>query len=185
MGQGKRPTAVSVIAWTWIVTGGFAVFSGIMGLLMFAAMPTLQNELTQAPGMPQDFGLMTGMFRYFGWLVLVQLVLAAVAIVAGIQFLRLRNWARTALEILSWISLIYVVGFGLFWTSTWSTVTEHFSQQNTPFDIETFRIAGFGMAIFITLAFAIPLGIMIKYLRGKVIREAMLAGTPPTRGDQG
>lgn len=183
MSQGQRPTAVSVIAWTWIVTGGFAVFSGIMSLLIFAAMPTLPSQFPQAPGMPQDFGFMTGMFRYFGWLVLAQLVLAAVAIVAGIQFLRLRLWARTALEILSWISLIYVMGFGLFWLSTWSTMTGHFSQQNAPFDIETFRIAGFAVGIFVTLAFAIPLGIMIKYLRGKVIREAMLRDATATRAD--
>jgi lysylphosphatidylglycerol synthetase-like protein (DUF2156 family) len=184
MGQAKRPSSVSVIAWTWIITGGFAVFSGIMSLLMLAAMPGLQSELPYAPGMPQDFGFMTSMFRYFGWLVLAQLVLAAVAIVAGIQFLQLRAWSRTALEILSWISLIYVVGFGLFWISTWSTITGEFAQQGAPFDMETFRVAGLAVAIFITLAFAIPLGIMIKYLRGKAIREAMLPGVSSTHRDQ-
>ena len=185
MVQGTRPTSVSVIAWTWIVTGGFAVFSGIMSLLMLGAMPALQSELPHTPGMPQDFGLITSMFPYFGWLVLTQLVLAAVAIVAGIQFLQLRSWARAALEILSWISLIYVVGFGLFWISTWSTITGGFAQEGAPFDMETLRVAGLAVAIFITLAFAIPLGIMIKYLRGKVIREAMLPRVPPPYGDEG
>ncbi len=185
MSPGKRPTAVSVIAWTWIITGGFAVVSGIMSLLIFAAMPTLQSELSHAPGMPQGVGLMTSMFRYFGWLVVAQLVLAAVAIVAGIQFLQLRPWSRTALEMLSWISLIYVVGFGVFWVSTWSTMTGQFAQQGAPFDVETLRIVGLAVGIFITLAFAIPLAIMIKYLRGKVIREAMLPGTPPTHADHG
>jgi lysylphosphatidylglycerol synthetase-like protein (DUF2156 family) len=185
MSPGKRPTAVSVIAWTWIITGGFAVFSGIMSLLMFAAMPTLQSELSHAPGMSQGVGLMTSMFRYFGWLVAVQLVLAAVAIVAGIQFLRLRSWARAALEILSWVSLIYVVGFGLFWLSTWSTMTGQFSQQDVQFDTGTLRIVGLAVGAVITLAFAIPLGIMIKYLRGKVVREAMLRDASPTKRDQG
>lgn len=185
MSPGKRPTAVSVIAWTWIITGGFAVFSGIMSLLMFTAMPTLQSELPHAPGMPQGIALMTSMFRYFGLLVVVQLVLAVVAIVAGIQFLRLRSWARAVLEILSWVSLIYVVGFGVFWLSTWSTMTGQFSQQDVPFDMETLRIAGLVAGAFVTLAFAIPLGIMIKYLRGKTVREAMLPGIPPTYRDQG
>jgi lysylphosphatidylglycerol synthetase-like protein (DUF2156 family) len=184
MGQGKRPTAVSVIAWTWILTGGFAVLSGIVSLLMLAAMPTLQSELTYGTGMPQSIGVMTSMFRYFDWLVPAQLVLAAVAIVAGVQFLRLQSWARVALEILSWISLIYVVGFGVFWVSTWSTLSGQFAQQGVPFDVETFRIAGLTVGIVVTLAFAIPLAVMIKYLRGKAIREAMLPNAPSTHADQ-
>ena len=185
MSQGKRPTSVSVIAWTWIITGGFMAFSGIMGLLMFAAIPSLPSQL-QAPNMPQGFGFMMGMFGYFGWLVAAQLVLAVVAIVAGIQFLKLRPWARAALEILSWISLIYVVGFGVFWVSTWSLMTGQFpQQQDAPFDMETFRIIGLAMGAFITLTFAVPLAIMIKYLRGKVIREAMVGAAPTTREDQG
>ncbi len=182
MSQGKRPTAVSVIAWTWIVTGGFAAVTGVMSLLMFVAMPPLPSQLPPVPEMPQGFGFMMGMFRYFVWLVLAQLALATVAIVAGIQFLQLRPWARAALEMLSWVSLIYVVGFGLFWISTWSTMTGQFAQQGAPFDVETLRIAGLAVGIFVTLAFAIPLGIMIKYLRGKAIRAAMLSGTPSTRG---
>jgi lysylphosphatidylglycerol synthetase-like protein (DUF2156 family) len=136
--------------------------------------------------MPQGFGFMMSMFRYFTWFVMAQLGLAVVAIVAGIQFLKLRPWARAALEILSWISLIYVVGFGLFWVSTWSTMTGQFpQQQDAPFDMETFKIVGLVMGAFVTLAFAVPLAIMIKYLRGKVVREAMLQATPTAHRDQG
>jgi hypothetical protein len=80
--------------------------------------------------------------------------------------------------------LVYVVGFGLFWISTWSTITGEFPQQGAPFDVETLRVVGLAVAIFITLAFAIPLGIMIKYLRGKVIREAMLSSVSLTHRDQ-
>lgn len=186
MTEEKRPTSVSVIAWTWIVTGAFMVFSGIMSLLMVSAMPSLTSQLPHAPNMPQGVGLMMGMFRYFGWLIAAQLVLAVVAIVAGYEFLKLRPWARAGLEILSWISLIYVVGFGVFWLSTWSTMTGQLpQQQDVPFDMATFRIVGLAVAAVVTLAFAIPLGIMIKYLRGKVVREAILRASPTTQRNQG
>lgn len=160
-------------------------FSAIMGLLVFVTMPPLPNQFPELPEMPQGLGFMMGMFRYFVWFVLAQLALAAVAIVAGIQFLQLRPWARAALEILSWASLIYVVGFGLFWISTWSTMTKQFAQQDVPIDMEMFRTVGIAIAALITLAFAIPLGIMIKYLRGKVVRQAMLRQAPPAHGLHG
>jgi hypothetical protein len=185
MTEEKRPASVSVIAWTWIVTGAFMVFSGIMSLLMFAAMPSLTSQLPHSPNMPQGVGLMMGMFRYFGWLVAAQLVLAVVAIVAGYEFLKLRPWARAALEILSWISLIYVVGFGVYWLSAWSTMTGQFPQQDVPFDMATFRTVGLAVAAVVTLAFAVPLGIMIKYLRGKVVREAILRASPTTQRHRG
>lgn len=161
--------------------GVFMAFSGIMGLLAFSAMPSMPRQLPHAADMPQGFASMMSMFRYFGWFIVAQLGLAALAVVSGIQFLKLRPWARTALEILSWISLIYVVGFGVFWLAMWSTITGQFPQQDTPVDMGTFKIVGLIMGVFVTLIFAVPLAIMIKYLRGKVVRESMLAASTARR----
>jgi hypothetical protein len=49
----------------------------------------------------------------------------------------------------------------------------------------TFRTVGLAVAAVVTLAFAVPLGIMIKYLRGKVVREAILRASPTTQRHRG
>ena len=176
MNQVARPTGVSVIAWGWIITGGLMGFSGVMALLALSFMPILiQPELESQ--MPAGFGPMMSMFRYFTLLVLVQLAVAVVAVVTGIQFLKLRSWARTVLEVISWLSVIYVIGFGVFWLFMWSTISGQLPQEGAPFDSRTFEIFGLVMGAFVTLVFAVSLGITIKYLRGKVVRGAIQHAT--------
>jgi hypothetical protein len=49
--------------------------------------------------------------RIFPLLALAQLGLAIFAIVAGVKFLKLQAWARTALEGLTWFFLAFIVAF--------------------------------------------------------------------------
>ncbi len=177
MNQVARPTGVSVIAWGWIITGGLMGFSGVMALLALSFMPAILSQPELESQMPAGFWPMMSMFRYFTLLVLVQLAVAVVAVVAGIQFLKLRSWARTVLEVIAWLSVIYVIGFGVFWLFMWSTISGQLPQEGAPFDSRTFEIFGLVMGAFVTLVFAVSLGITIKYLRGKVVRGAIQHAT--------
>ncbi len=152
-------------------------FSGVMALLALSFMPAILSQPELESQMPAGFGPMMSMFRYFTLLVLVQLAVAVVAVVAGIQFLKLRSWARTVLEVISWLSVIYVIGFGVFWLFMWSTISGQLPQEGAPFDSRTFEIFGLVMGAFVTLVFAVSLGITIKYLRGKVVRGAIQHAT--------
>ncbi|MBN1255800.1 MAG: hypothetical protein JXA50_11050 [Deltaproteobacteria bacterium] len=174
--QKKRPTAVTVIGWIFIAGAILMIFSGGMGFMAFSFMQHMGGEA--APPIPEDapfqFGVMEVIFQHFGLIALVQIALAAFILIASIQFLRLRRWARTALEVIAWLGLVYFVGFGIFFVASWIAMT-----SNIPFSegasgpSPMFGIFGAVMGFVVTLFWAVPLVVIIIFLRGKIIRGAV------------
>ena len=152
----SRPTSVTVIAWAWIVIGGLMVLSAAFGLLAYAVMPA--NAL-QGKDIP-------AIFRFFPLLALLQIVFAALGITAGINLLKLCAWARTVLEIQSWLLLGLTLGYMVFWVDNWLSMTS----GQTP---AGFAILGAVMGAVITFIYAIPLAIMLWFLRGRTVRDAV------------
>ncbi len=161
MFQEKRPTCVSVIGWVWIVLGALMAFSAAMALLSWNMIGT------HAKADPEFQQNMPSIIKYFPYLAAVQLLVAVTGFVSGINFLKLKSWSRMALEILTWLLLLFVVGFGGY------TVSQFFSESssNSTFGFGTieiiFMIAIFGM-------YLIPLTIMVRYLKGKKVKTAMI-----------
>ena len=81
------------------------------------------------------------------------------------KLLRLRSWSRTVLEIVTWILLIAIVGFSVYWEVGW--VSSSFGNGPDGFDI-----LGAVMGLFIFAMFVIPLVIMLGYRRGDKIKNA-------------
>ncbi len=159
----KRPTGITITAWLWIVMGGFAYM-----------MISKAGPLPPASGdMPADFKTISYLFQYFGVFILLQGVFALIAIWAGVSLLRLKRWARTTIEVLSWIALLYTVGFGIFWVYMWISMTNTMPQHGGPIDSGPFQWLGAAMGTIITAIFAVPLWIMIRYLRGAEVRTAI------------
>lgn len=175
----KRPTGITVTAWLWIVTGGFTVFGGLLGGFAYSMM----GQMGQPPAFPSDmpggFVLMTAAFQYFGVLLVLQTVVAILAVWAGIALLQLKAWARTAVEALSWLSLVCCVGFGIFWIYLWVSMTGRMPKTAAPVDIGMFQMLGAAMGAVVTVAFAVPLWIMIRYLRGTEVRTAIANARRP------
>ena len=92
-----RPTAVTVVAWTWIVLGTFFA-SALFNL------PLLLRA--------DDSGIAPV------WVLSLQLVAQFVGgvlgVIGGINLLKLRAWARTVLEVLTWALVVEIVGFVAF-----------------------------------------------------------------------
>jgi TRAP-type C4-dicarboxylate transport system permease small subunit len=168
----RRPTGITITAWLWIVMGVLMALSGLMGVFAYSMMQQMGS-----PPMPSDapagYVPMNKMFQYFGALLVAQTVAAILAVSAGIALLYLKAWARTTLEILSWLAFLYCVGFGIFWVYTWISMTGHAPTGETPFDTSTFQIMGAVMGLVVILVFAAPLWIMIRYLRGNEVRTAI------------
>jgi len=57
-----------------------------------------------------------------GVVVWVQPGVGILGIVAGVHLLKLRPWARTCLELLSWLEVAFFAGIALFWVFLWITV---------------------------------------------------------------
>ena len=145
-----------------------------MAFVMFTFMKYSQGfspPLEEAPG---AFGVVAILFKHFDLLALFQINLAVFIIIASIYFLKLHAWARTALEVVSWLGLTYIVGFGIFWLTAWISASVSMSGGKAPSSESlVFGIFGAVMGVVVIAVYATPLIVIIKFLRGKTIREAV------------
>jgi O-antigen ligase len=122
MYQEKRPTCVTVIGWAWIVVAILMCLSAVMAL--FASSMMLSQISSEQPDAAKNIPTF---FRFFPLLAVMQLCVAIFGIISGINFLKLKAWSRTALEILTWLTLLFVIGFMIFWVASWlfGTTSSH------------------------------------------------------------
>lgn len=157
MYQEKRPTCVTVIGWAWVVIGGLMVLSPIMAIVNLAAFGALQRSGPDTPLM----------LRVLPFLMVIQIAVGTLGLAAGVNFLKLKPWSRPVLEVLTWLLLLYVIGFTVFSIFHWISLAE---------GPDAFALAG---AITGIVAgggiYGVPLGIMLKYLRGPKVKEALHA----------
>jgi hypothetical protein len=154
MFQEIRPTCVTVIGWAWMVMGGLASLSAIVAFVAWSM------DLLNDP----EHSLIT---KIYPFLVGLQFGIALLGFVAGINFLKLKAWSRNALEVLTWLLLILIMGFMIFWMYLWITLT---SGDPGP---RGFKIIGGVMGVLVSAFYGAPLGIMLKYLRGSKIKNAI------------
>jgi len=169
-----RPAGIATVAWMWIV-GGILLLIG--ALLTWAVLSLFESVLpvAGAPGsVPADFDLISALQSQTGVLVWTQVAMGVVSIYAGAGFLKLRAWARTAIEVLTWVSLVYVLGNGVYFMYMWESIVTDLSKQLTV-DRGALRIAGYVTMATVTVVFAVPFGFMLKYLRAPLVRQAVAA----------
>ena len=170
----KRPGSVTTVAWIWIITGFVLALSSVIGLLSLQAMGTMGFEeiISQLPAdMAPEFQVILGLINYILLLTILQGLFGIAALIGGIYFLQLRNWARMILEILTWLGLIGNVGFGVLWWFLWSRIS---SVSNELFSFQDYATAGQVVGIVVMAIVTIPLVKMIIFLRGKTVRNAIL-----------
>ncbi|MFB3880081.1 MAG: hypothetical protein ACE149_02405 [Armatimonadota bacterium] len=177
-----RPTVVVVLGWIFIGLAALTLLSAGMGLLTWGVMGALPKH---APGFPKEampqMAVFQNMFRYFGPLIAVQMAGAVFVIVSAAYFLKLRAWARTALEAMTWIAVIWQVVFGLVWTrvskdmmaAMMASMPPEAARAGPPIPTDMFTDLAITMAIVMVLFYLIPCAIIIWLLRGRTVREAM------------
>jgi hypothetical protein len=116
----ERPKAVTVIGRLWLIVAGFFVAQNVVDLILWKilqpAMPSLLELARQRE--PQTRFLGPLLEHYAAWKT-IQILLAASVGIAAFFFLRLRPWARLAIQAVCWIVLFYFAAFGVFWTRIW------------------------------------------------------------------
>ena len=162
----------AIIGWIFFAAAILMMLSSIMAFLAFASMSSMGRGAHSIPeDAPKVFAFI---FRYFGIFAAIQLLLAIFILIASIEFLKLRAWARTALEVVSWLGLIYVISFGIFWVFNWVSMTAGTpaSGQSGSGPPPVFRMLGMAMGIFVTLFWAAPPVVLIIFLRSAAVRNA-------------
>ena len=172
----QRPTSVTVIGWLYI---GFGILGLLSGVLFTAMSFLMRSTMTGAqmpppsPDEPAFFRLMTSMFDWFWLFGVAQVVVMSLMIWSGAAFLRLRAWARTVVEIIAWLGLTYNVGFGVLWCLTLLSMTQNVPRDSTY--VSAFPWIMLAMGIVMIIAFSIPLVVIIRVVRGRVVRDAIAA----------
>jgi len=161
MYQKNRPTCITVIGWVWIILGGILCFSAIMALfgsIMIGNMPQTDPDASQK---------IPAIFKYLHVFAIGQIGIAILGLISGINFLKLKSWSRSVLEILTWILLLFIAAFGGFFVYQRMPISS--SQSSFGFGIMeiVIMIAIFGF-------YGVPLIIMVKYLRGDKVNAAMI-----------
>ncbi len=153
----KRPTFVTVIGWAWIIIGSLMCLSATMAFFIpFIVVDTAQG----GSGIPL-------ILKILPILAIVQISVAVLGIVSGANFLKLKSWSRNVLEVLTWLLLIFIIGFGIFWIYNWFSVISGPNQRGL-------NLIPIFMSIAIIGIYGFPLGIMLKYLRGKEVHNAII-----------
>ncbi len=139
----ERPTGVTVIGWVWIVLGG---------LMCFAAVLAVTSHFLEGDILPGMFIPIAGA---------VQSCVGVFSLYSGIAFLRLKSWSRGVLEVLTWLMLLYVVGFGAY------------GLYGILGDFEIGYIVLLAGFLGIIGLYVFALSVMIKCLRSKRVCEVM------------
>jgi len=157
MGSNERPTSVRVIGWFWIIVGGMICTGGMMGV---------SELLGIAPG-PAQLAEDENQFVKVFLPAAAMLATGLVGIISAIYFLRLRYWARTVLEVLTWLGLALFSGFAVLCLAAlagWWDPPEGFGALEGSFDV---------MPVVILVAYAIPFAIVLYHLRGDKLKNAL------------
>lgn len=167
----KRPIEVTVIGWIFIGVAIFTCLSSMIALIYFSFFyQMIVRNLLQFPGQLKSFLVL---FKYGELMMLPTMVVAIFVIIAGIYFLKLRTWARNALEVVSWVAIGYRVGHSIFFMIFWKNIVSHLPiPQGGPTIQLMIGPYGVFLTIFSIMMHIVPLAVIIYFLRGKTVRQA-------------
>jgi len=167
----EAPKHVTLIAGIWIVLGIAATGSGVLLALPIPGMEEMarKTSLSSSTDVPRFIAIVEGvLIRHLHAVGVGQLLLGVFMLVSGIQFRRRRAWARTSLEVMSWVGLSWFVGSALFWGLTWVAAAREGARVD-----EGLAMTASG-AIAISVGFGYILVRMIQSLRSETIRDAVV-----------
>lgn len=172
-----QSTFVTVLAWIFVVFGGFGVFGALMQNVMInVMMPTfIKSQATAAQPVP---AFPVGIFRVMG---IFFLVLTSFVTYAAYALLKRRNWARRTFVVLFALGIVFnvvwAVGFGLgAGFSNFPTSGEHAA----PPGMHTMLTVMATMFAVFALAVSILFGWLIKRLRSTSVKAEFSDGAVVT-----
>ncbi len=167
---------VSVVGWLFIGGSALMVFSaGMAGVVWFLLPAEVTSEPFGPPGSPPAFRLMDPLFAHFGALVVLQLVVAAAGIAAGIGLLRLRAWGRALAERLTWFGIATTVGYGALWIASFTSLSRDGAAST---EDHAFLVIMAVMGLVALIAYLVPMIAIVAALRGETIRTAVRRAGP-------
>jgi len=166
----ERPRAVTVIGWIWLVVAALRFADGFLGCIVWKVggldrgvpLLSLRASELQLRALGLDFFM-----RHATELLVAQILLAAAVAYAAFELLRLKPWARRAIEAFAWLGILVTLAIAVY-TFAWTVAVA----RATPAEDEQIRIAGLFAAIVIALIGSALFGGTIYFLRRPAVRRA-------------
>ena len=163
-----RPRVVTVLGRIWLIGGIVYLAIDILDLIVWVALgPAMPTILGYAQEKEPALRFLRPYFDHYGAIKSGEAIFAAAVVLFAFEFLKLRGWARAALETAAWVYLLYVLAF----LCVSFVLLRHapFTRAAASSPYAAGRLAGgLGMGLFL----AAGLIWMISVLRGKKVRAA-------------
>ena len=182
-GEAERPRAVTVIGWVWLVAAVLFLLRSLLDLVIWKMLqPAAPSLFAAAERQSPQMSFLRPLFEHLTTVKIIEAVAAAAVVVVASQFLRLRAWARVAVQAVCWLTLGYVVSFAVLWVGIWTHMTAEpaGSPMSSSYSHRTIGLVG-GIAV--CLFFAAGLVAMIALLRSSRVRTAFNPPRSSSRND--
>ena len=167
----ERPRAVTVIGRLWLVLAVLLLGKALVNLAVWTVIkpdaPNLiRDALTNAPML----SFMRPLLSHITAVITVQALWWIFVGIAAFALLRLRPWARVAIQGVCGFLLFYSVAFEILWAVVWPTLPSR-SAAAAPFGA-SYRTVALVAGVTVGVAAAAGLIWMIVLLRGPRVRAA-------------
>lgn len=172
----SRPASIQVIGGLYLAGGILSTLSGLLGYLAAPAQISLTlQSFPDAPSGSNPLSAFLSFIQHLRLLVGIQTAISTFTLIVAWQFLKLRDWARTALEGLSWFCLLLGMAAEGLWIWYWRrALTRIPSLEELPDLHSTFLTVGWVLSSLLFLVWILPLVIILVFLRGSKIKQAMI-----------
>ncbi len=167
-----KPLSVSVIGWIF-ATLGFFMTIGAVAFYLFNSKFDIIFEDAIFDSDINVFDFFVNIYKYYEIFSLVQFLLGGFMLISGIYFLKLKSWARTAIDALSKFFLAMLLIFTVYWGYLWLDF-EGFPESNSVVDWSMMKVVAIFIGVFSLAVYGGLLYIIIMILRSKKVRSLMI-----------
>ena len=175
----ERPRAVTVIGRVWLVLGVLYLLRSLLNLISWKLLQMGAPGLLQSIAEDPRYGwLLRPLFRHLSAWFSAEAIASALAAFSAYELLRLRRWARIAMQGVCWAALTYVALFTGLFAWLWPKAAALKAAADP-----TFSEHSYGRILIAVSAASLALGaglaVMIALLRGSKVREVFRSAPSP------
>jgi hypothetical protein len=170
-----RPKAVTIIGRLWLVVAVLLLCKALVNLAVWKALqPDVSNFVGDALAETPSFRFVRPVLTHITAVISMQALWWTFVGIAAFALLRLRPWARVAIQGVCGFLLVYATGFEVFWAVVWPTLPV---RRATAVAFGTsYRTLALVAGLTVCLAMSAGLIWMIVLLRGPGVRAAFRTG---------
>ena len=124
MAKDNKPIKLILLGWTWIIFSVISCINTVVNYQKLLGKKKILDKLFNDP--PNELENLMVVFKpiceNLNTIFLAKILLAIVAFIAAISFLRSMNWSKKILEIISWIYVLLLLYY-IYLIINWNTIS--------------------------------------------------------------